>query len=61
MSRIKITRLTLPPSAECEDCDVLAADATRERARLHVQQSGHTVRISIEHVTVYRPTEDSTS
>ncbi|TDC35679.1 hypothetical protein E1211_15350 [Micromonospora sp. 15K316] len=59
MSRLDISRLTNPPSVECEQCDRLRPDATRERARLHVHQTGHTVRVLVEHVTVYRPDRSS--
>ena len=41
--------------ADCEQCDKLHPDSTRERCRVHVQQTGHTVRYLIEDVTVYRP------
>lgn len=52
---VKITRVRMLPLAECENCDALSPEATRERSRVHVQQTGHTVRFIIEDVTRYEP------
>jgi hypothetical protein len=41
--------------AECEQCSNLHPDSTRERCRVHVQQTGHHVRFVIEDVTTYDP------
>lgn len=55
--KVEISRVKLPQAVECEGCDILRSDATRERARQHAKTTGHTVRVSVEQVTVYRPTE----
>jgi ATP-dependent Clp protease adapter protein ClpS len=41
--------------AECQNCDRLPAECTRERARQHARQRGHTVHFVITDTTVYRP------
>lgn len=38
----------------CDDCDDLSAKATRERARQHAHDRGHTVRVTASDITVYR-------
>lgn len=40
-------------TAECEDCDRLLPDSTRERCREHAARTGHTVRFYVEDVTIY--------
>jgi hypothetical protein len=52
---VSAVRFSLPPFAECEQCDRLHPEATRQRARLHVRQTGHTVRYTVEDVTKYKP------
>lgn len=52
---VKITRVRMLPLVECENCGRLSPEATRERCRVHVQQTGHTVRFTIEDVTRYDP------
>lgn len=42
--------------ATCEGCD-FQAECTRERARLHVEQTGHIVHYVIRDITTYYPTE----
>lgn len=39
----------------CDDCDRLPPGATKERAWSHVRWVGHTVRKTVDHVTVYTP------
>jgi len=56
--RLTVTRTRLPGIAECEHCDGLHPDSTRERVRVHVQQTGHTARYIIEDVTKYQPPAD---
>lgn len=58
MSRLSIFRYKGQPVAECKDCDRLRPDATRERVWGHVRQTGHSVRMTVEHVTVYAPPKD---
>lgn len=58
MTRLHIRHLKLPRTVECDDCTGLRADATLERAREHVKRTGHTVQITVRHVTVYRPAAD---
>lgn len=41
------------------DCTTLARDATRERVRLHVGRTHHTVRFVVEEITYYRISEAS--
>ncbi len=53
--KIKISKFRLPTTVECEQCSVLNPEATRERARQHVKDSGHTVRVVVEVVTRYEP------
>ena len=48
-------RFRQPGIAECENCNDLHPDSTRERCRVHVHQTGHTVRFVVEDVTKYRP------
>ena len=54
MKGLKITRFRSHSYSECEGCDKLHPDSTRERCRLHAQQTGHVVRFTIEDVTVYK-------
>lgn len=46
-----------PIKAECEGCEWRAGEVTRERARLHVKNTGHKVVVAIEDMTVYGPSE----
>ena len=57
--RVVIKRFRYGHVAECEGCDRLHPDSTRERCRVHVQQTGHKVRFVIEDVTTYDPAEMS--
>lgn len=41
--------------AECNECDRLDSESTRHRVREHVKNTGHTARVVIKDVTVYRP------
>lgn len=52
---VSIQRFRYEHTAECENCDRLNPGSTRERCRVHVQQTGHTVRFVIEDVTKYKP------
>jgi len=52
---VKITRLRMLPTVECENCAELHPQATRRRCQVHAQQTGHTVRFIIEDVTRYEP------
>jgi hypothetical protein len=54
--RIEITRRRSAGKVECENCDHLPIDATRERARQHADSAQHLVRVLVEDVTTYRPT-----
>jgi hypothetical protein len=53
MAKITIKRFRYPGAAECEGCDKLHPDSTRERCRVHAQTTGHKVRFLIEDVTTY--------
>ena len=55
MSRLSISRYKGLPVAECNDCDRLPPDAMRERVWVHVRKTGHSVRWTVEHVTIYGP------
>lgn len=44
-----------PSMAQCEGCDALPINATRERVRQHVTKTGHTAWVVVEHETSYRP------
>lgn len=61
--KVSMVRAKLRPMAKCEypTCTVLRPDSTRQRAQQHVKNTGHTVRVVIEDVTVYRPIEDGGS
>lgn len=50
-------RFRYPATAQCENCNDLHPDSTRERCRVHVQQTGHKVRFLIEDVTTYSPAQ----
>jgi len=52
---VTINRFRYGHMAQCEQCNQLHPDSTRERCRLHVQQTGHKVRFLIEDVTTYEP------
>ena len=52
--RITIQRQRGGGVAECEGCDRLHPDSTRERCRVHADRTGHTVRYVIEDVTIYK-------
>jgi hypothetical protein len=53
MSRVTIRRFRHAGTAECEGCDKLHPDSTRERCRVHAEQTGHKVRFTVEDVTTY--------
>lgn len=56
MSRgVQIVRSATKGFARCQDCVSLVPSATRERARMHVQKTGHTVVFVIEDLTTYQP------
>jgi hypothetical protein len=57
VTRLNISHLKLPHTVECDDCTALRAESTLERARQHAKNTGHTVRVVAEHVTVYRRSE----
>ncbi len=57
--RYQQARDLTPGTARCLGCDKLPADCTRERARQHVQRTGHTVHYTVEHIWIYEP--ESTS
>lgn len=52
------TRFKEEPLVQCthEGCK-LPPDADRIRARVHVKNTGHTVRVIVEDVTIYRKGE----
>ncbi len=52
---VTATRRRSDGHTECEQCDRLHPQATRERVRQHVSRTGHTARYIIEDTTVYRP------
>ena len=52
---LTVERFRYQGMAECENCNDLHPDSTRERCRVHVQRTGHTVHFVIEDVTKYRP------
>lgn len=58
VAKVDIARGALPPAANCENCDSLPADATRERVRQHVAQTGHTAWVVVEQYTRYQPKSD---
>lgn len=57
--RVVIKRFRHQGTAECEGCNRLHPDSTRERCRAHVRATGHKVRFVIEDVTAYDPAEPS--
>ncbi|MEV5819232.1 hypothetical protein AB0L22_08665 [Micromonospora haikouensis] len=61
MAKVSIRRSTSRPMAQCENCDRLSINATRERVRRHVQQTGHTAWVVVEDQTQYSPQEDGNS
>jgi hypothetical protein len=54
---VRTTRARHESRSRCDDCDVLHPQATPGRVRQHVKNTGHTVRRTTEHVTVYGPAE----
>lgn len=42
-------------AAHCQDCHRLPVDCTRERARQHVRDRGHTVLYTVARITIYEP------
>lgn len=52
---LNITRVKSKPHTQCVDCDTLNPEATRSRARLHATKTGHTVTVTVPHVTTYVP------
>lgn len=52
-SRVEITRSKSEATTQCENCDGLNPEATRERARQHAAATGHIVHVLIEDVTTY--------
>jgi hypothetical protein len=51
--RIQVQRFKSTGRAQCEECGTPPRLWARERARLHVDREGHTVRFVIEDTTVY--------
>ena len=51
---VEINRFRTQHTAECERCDGLDPDSTRERCRVHAEQTGHIVWYLIEDTTVYK-------
>lgn len=51
---VNATRTKLPGMAQCQGCGT-RREWTRERARQHVKNTGHTVEFVIEDVTRYEP------
>ncbi len=51
--RYQRARDLAPGTARCLSCDKLPADCTRERARQHVKETGHTVHYTVEHISIY--------
>ncbi|MET0417453.1 MAG: hypothetical protein ABW022_15685 [Actinoplanes sp.] len=54
--RVEIERRLGPAKAECESC-FIPEGASRERARQHVRNTGHTVVVTVENMTVYKPSD----
>jgi hypothetical protein len=54
-SRVNITHLRSDGRAYCTCQPAIGRDWTRERARQHVEQTGHTCRYVVDHITVYEP------
>lgn len=52
---LNITRVKSKPHTQCVDCDTLNPEATRSRARQHARNTGHTVTVTVPHVTTYVP------
>lgn len=55
VSAVRTLRYRMEPLVECERqrCE-LSPEATRQRVRQHVERTGHTVRVIVRDVTVYR-------
>jgi hypothetical protein len=51
--RIQVQRFKSKGLAECEECGGPPRGWTRERARVHADLKGHTVRFVIRDTTVY--------
>ena len=58
-SHVEISRQKSDPTTQCENCDRLNPEATRERARQHAAKTGHIVHVLIEDVTTYKPKEQT--
>jgi len=56
MSKAKTTRVKTEGLALCLHCGKRPG-WTRERARMHVANTGHIVRYVIEDITIYQPLE----
>jgi len=56
-SGITLERRTGPVKAECEGCEWRGEDVTYLRVRTHVKKTGHAVAVTVEYMTVYRPSE----
>jgi hypothetical protein len=58
--QVEIKRMRYPGMAECETCNGLHPDSTRERCRQHADQfPGHHVRYVVEEVTFYERSGDT--
>lgn len=42
---------------QCQDCELLHPESTRQRVRSHVAKTGHRARVVTEAITEYRPEE----
>lgn len=54
-AKVVIFRARMEPRAECDQCESLHPESTRQRVRQHVQTTGHRARVVVEDITVYRP------
>lgn len=54
MRKVSIRRIRMDARADCESCSNLPPDAARHRARLHTEMTGHTVRVVVKDITIYR-------
>lgn len=52
---LNIIRSKSKPHTQCVDCDALNPEATRSRARQHARNTGHTVTVTVPHITTYVP------
>jgi hypothetical protein len=56
---VEIKRMRYPGIAECETCNRLHPDSTRERCRQHADHHpGHRVLFTVEEVTAYHRPDD---